>query len=345
MLLSDKYRPTNINQFQHNYHLRDHFKMIISNPTNINNIIFYGLSGTGKYSYIMAMLSQIYDDTVYQLKTYHKTLESKPNTFFYIKKSQYHIEIDLSDYRNNDKAIICEYINSVCKTYSITSDIYRIIIIKNAHTLSKMAQQSLRYITERHMKSTRFFFIAKSLGSIIDPIRSRCLLIRFCIPTNKNIYDILYNISQSENINIDELQINTIIENCKINNQSNLTIAIGLLEEFRLSRNISRCVQPIIIEYNKIIKLITTNKNYITSSTFSNIRKQLYIIYITHNNLTLLIEHIVTFFNKSNKYTNDMKFNIIKNSAEYQHKIITTNKAIIHIEAFIFSVIGIINQI
>jgi DNA polymerase III delta prime subunit len=353
MLLSDKYRPSCIDNFSHNHHIHKRLKLIISNKDDMNNCIFYGNSGVGKYSYVIAMLAELFDDSVYMLKTVRRTISSKRSLSFYVKQSIHHIELDLSDYRNNDKLIICDYVNEVCKTSNIITGGFRVIVIKNAQSLSKVAQQSLRYIIERHLSTTRFIFITKSLTRIIDPIKSRCTQLRLAVPSNEEISSILTHIITEEqklydyNIlgDLTTKIVNQIIKNCKIIGQvSNLSIAIGLLNKYIITKDMKLCKIDSINNYNQVLKYITTDKNNITLTIINNLRNTLYLIYTTHNDLSQLITYI------SHKlihmdYDTDIKLQITYNAAKYQHKITVSDKPMIHTEAFMFSIIGLINGI
>jgi replication factor C subunit 3/5 len=348
MLLSDKYRPKYIDDFKHNHNTCNLIKLVNHNNDQLylNNMIFHGMSGTGKYSCMMAMLSALYDNSVYNLKTIIKTISTKKNVSFYIRQSKYHIELDLSDYRNNDKHIICDYVNNICKSFNIITGNYRIIVFRNAEFLSKQAQQSLRYIIERHMKTSRFIFIMKTISPLINPIKSRCILYRFSIPTDIQINNILTDIIIKEELTISKNIIIKIIKRCKIiGEKSNLTIAIGLLNEYIVSTDIKNCNIDYINEYNKILKYITTNKQNITNNLLSNIRTTIYLIFTNHNNINYLIQYITYKLIHDDKYTTDMKCKITHNAAKYQHLIVTSNKVVIHIEAFLYSIIGIINDL
>jgi len=55
---------------------------------------------------------------------------------------------------------------------------FKIVIINNAHLLSKDAQAALRRSIEKYTQHCRFILISENLSSIILPLRSRCFPIR-----------------------------------------------------------------------------------------------------------------------------------------------------------------------
>jgi replication factor C small subunit len=56
---------------------------------------------------------------------------------------------------------------------------FRLIIFDGASELPKDAQAVLRRIMEQYSRTCRFIFVANSMSSIIDPIRSRCIPLHF----------------------------------------------------------------------------------------------------------------------------------------------------------------------
>ena len=55
---------------------------------------------------------------------------------------------------------------------------------------------------EKYADICKFIFIGDQLSKVIEPLRSRCLLIRVPLPTKNQIIESLLQISIRENINI-----------------------------------------------------------------------------------------------------------------------------------------------
>jgi replication factor C subunit 3/5 len=62
-----------------------------------------------------------------------------------------------------------------------------VVVINDAERLSKDAQHALRRTMEKYSSNIRFILCCSSVGRIISPIRSRCLLIRFSSPKNEEV--------------------------------------------------------------------------------------------------------------------------------------------------------------
>jgi replication factor C subunit 3/5 len=62
-----------------------------------------------------------------------------------------------------------------------------VIVINEADALSRLAQQALRRTMEKYMSNLRIIMCANSTSKIIDPIRSRCLLVRVACPSQDEV--------------------------------------------------------------------------------------------------------------------------------------------------------------
>mmetsp|Transcript_95078 Transcript_95078/g.205267 ORF Transcript_95078/g.205267 Transcript_95078/m.205267 type:complete len:121 (-) Transcript_95078:453-815(-) len=78
------------------------------------------------------------------------------------------------------------------------SQTFKVVVINNAHLLSKDAQASLRRSVEKYTQYCRFIFITESYSAIIGPLRSRCLGVRCPLFNYTTISSILLEISKKE---------------------------------------------------------------------------------------------------------------------------------------------------
>ena len=64
------------------------------------------------------------------------------------------------------------------------------VIINEADSLTREAQQALRRTMEKYMSNLRIFLVANHLGKLIEPLQSRCFLVRVPCPepTKVNLY-------------------------------------------------------------------------------------------------------------------------------------------------------------
>ena len=61
------------------------------------------------------------------------------------------------------------------------------MVINDAERLSKDAQHALRRTMEKYSSIIRFILCCSSVGRVISPIRSRCLLIRLSSPKDEEV--------------------------------------------------------------------------------------------------------------------------------------------------------------
>ena len=115
-----------------------------------------------------------------------------------IKQSKYHIIIEPNS-NGFDKYLIQEIIQDYAKIELLNilkyKKLFKIVVINKIDNLSYYAQASLRRTMEKYANTCKFIFICDQLSKIIEPLRSRCLLIRVPLPTNNQIMETLLHIS------------------------------------------------------------------------------------------------------------------------------------------------------
>ena len=144
-----------------NFYGYDFIKDIIYNiikNKELPNLILYGDTGTGKSTILKIIIKNLYH-----------TLNSDMVLYLNI---------------NNDRGI--NTVRSKIKDFSnnqinISNDLpkFKLIVFEQADYISIDAQNALRRIIETTCNLTRFIFIVNNLNNIIDPIESRCLVLRF----------------------------------------------------------------------------------------------------------------------------------------------------------------------
>ena len=182
----EKYRPHTIEDV----YLEDKNRVSIHNfinTKNFPNLLFYGPSGTGKTSTIIAMAKMIYKEK-YNLMV---------------------LELNASDNRNMQvvRKIIKEFAS--CKT--LFNNGYKLIILDEVDSMTNDAQFCLRRIMETYSENVRFCFICNFVGKIIPAIQSRCSKFKF---SNLDIFQIrerLDKIMLEEDIQINNDVMNLIM--------------------------------------------------------------------------------------------------------------------------------------
>lgn len=207
----EKYRPSSLEQITTQNSVIQTLKNGIKTQ-NIPHLIFYGGSGCGKTSTIIALSKELFG------KNYSNRI----------------IELNASDERGIN--VVREKIKMYAKQSVKSSDDtppWKIIILDEADTMTSDSQFALRRIIEEYSRITRFCFICNYYNKIIDPIVSRCSLFYFKPISDKDIYNKLKEIALIENFNCSDNLVNKIIRISR----GDLRKAINLLQKCYNSYN------------------------------------------------------------------------------------------------------------
>jgi len=219
----EKYKPKSLTSFNDNNFLNDKL---------VNNCILYGKSGVGKTTYTNILIDSIYDDN---------------------GKKQNVIKLNASDERG------IETVRKKIKTFAkqmVQGDYdFKIIVLDEADTLTNEAQTALRRVIEVHSNSTRFIFICNYIDNIIEPIKSRCHMIKFNKFSNDYIKTYLNDILVKENI--EESKRKYLVDTTLHFSKNDLRKSINLLE---VMVGINNLENYSLEDLSYIFGIITTNK-------------------------------------------------------------------------------------
>jgi replication factor C subunit 2/4 len=110
------------------------------------------------------------------------------------------LELNASDDRGLD--VVREKIKLFAQT-KVTLPLnsqHKIVILDEADSMTGHAQQALRRTMELHSATTRFAFACNNSTKIIEPIQSRCAVVRFTKLTNAEILKRLLHVIAQEKV-------------------------------------------------------------------------------------------------------------------------------------------------
>jgi len=187
----EKYRPKKLDEIVDQQEIIKILKNAIKTG-ELQHLLLHGPAGTGKTSTILAMINELF--TPAQI-------------------SDCVLELNASDDRGIN--IVRENIKSFSKRslgVSESSSLkFKIIILDEIDSMTKDAQAALRTLMEKTSRITRFCFMCNYNDKIIEPIKSRCSVLRFNPIQDSSLFAKLKQIAEHENLNVSDECINTLV--------------------------------------------------------------------------------------------------------------------------------------
>lgn len=113
------------------------------------------------------------------------------------------LELNASDERGID--VVRDKIKSFAhQKVSVPENMHKIIILDEADSMTDSAQQALRMVMTEYSDTTRFALACNDSSKIIEPIQSRCAIIRFTKLSDKEVLKRLHYVVEQEKIEIDD---------------------------------------------------------------------------------------------------------------------------------------------
>ena len=178
-LLNEKYRPTTLKNFVGNENLKSQIQHFLD-QNDIVNMLFYGPAGSGKTTLAKLIIQNLDCD---------------------------HILINASDERGIET--IRDKVSSFAM--SATFKPLKIVILDEADFLTIQAQASLRNVIERFSRNTRFILTCNFVERIIDPLQSRCQVLKIIPPSKKETAKHLAWILNEESIEFEIEDVATLV--------------------------------------------------------------------------------------------------------------------------------------
>jgi DNA polymerase III delta prime subunit len=196
-LFVEKYRSKTLDEYVGNEQLKQIVHQYLKN-NDLQNLLLYGTPGTGKTTLAKLIVNNFDCDYLY---------------------------INASDERGIDT--IRDKVQGFASSASFKP--IKIIILDEADFLTIQAQASLRNIIETYSRTTCFILTCNYLERIIDPLQSRCQVLKITPPSKKEVAQHISIILEQEDIeytvadlalvvNKHYPDIRKILNTCQVNN-------------------------------------------------------------------------------------------------------------------------------
>ena len=150
-LLVEKYRPTTLEHYVGNENIKEVIQKYL-NQNDIQNFIFYGGAGTGKTTLAKIIVKNLDCDFLY---------------------------LNASDENGIDT--IRDKVKGFASTASFKG--IKVVILDEADFITIQGHAALRNVIETFSRSTRFILTCNYIERIIDPIQSRCQVLKIVPPS------------------------------------------------------------------------------------------------------------------------------------------------------------------
>ena len=276
-LYVEKYRSKTLDEYVGN----DTLKQVIAKyieQNDIQNLLLYGPPGTGKTTLAKLLINNINCD---------------------------HLYINASDERGIET--IREKVQGFASTASFKP--LKVIILDEADFITIQGQAALRNVIETYSMSTRFILTCNFIERIIDPLQSRCQVLKIVPPSKGEVAKHVVTVLEKENTEYDLDSIKVVV------NQFYPDLR-KILNTCQLSTHNGKLVldKSVLIASNYIDKVITE----LTKPTLTSWKtiKQI----IADSNISEYDELFRELYNRVEEYSkgNDGEIIILVSESQYQ---------------------------
>ena len=175
----EKYRPSTLDSYIGNQHLRSKVKVYIESG-DLPHLLLYGRAGTGKTTLAKLLVNNIDCDYLYN---------------------------------NASEEQSVDVVREIGKNFASTLGFkeMKVIILDECDYITPNAQAALRNLMETFSKNCRFILTCNYVERIIDPIQSRCQSFQIIPPDRKQVAMHLSDILQQEKVDTKVDDIVTIV--------------------------------------------------------------------------------------------------------------------------------------
>ena len=273
-LFVEKYRSKGLNEYVGNENIKATIAKYLE-QNDIQNLIFYGGPGTGKTTLAKLIVNNLECDYLY---------------------------INASDERGIET--IRDKVSGFASSASFKP--LKVIILDEADFLTIQAQASLRNVIETFSRSTRFILTCNYVERIIDPLQSRCQVLKIVPPSMKDVARHVAGVLDKESIQWDKEALGTIVKQFYPDIRKILGTA-----QLSTVNNVLKLDKSILVSNNYIEQVINELK---TSKNWKNIRQ-----IIADSNINDYDELFKELYSRVSDYADGREGMVVITLEEYQY--------------------------
>ncbi|KAL7074525.1 hypothetical protein ACQ4LE_006663 [Meloidogyne hapla] len=340
----DKYRPREMSKLTFHKEQSEKLSSLVK-AGDFSHLLFCGPAGAGKRTRINCLLKNIYGKCVenVHVETHHFSIPSGKKLQIFVVNSNFHIELTPSDVGVYDRVIVQEVIKEMAQVQQLnraSQKEYKVVVLLEAENLTKEAQHSLRRTMEKYAANCKIILCCESASRIIEPLRSRCMVIRVPAPSDEELLECVENVCTRERVQASQEWLRKLTEK----SDGNLRRALCLLECSVSQNGHNLDKQPIVepeweVYIRDIAKLIVQSP---TQNGLLDVRNRFYELLCRCIPSSVIFTHLILELSKIREFTSSIFPSIVSTAAEYEHSTRLGSKDIIHLEAFVATVMSLI---
>ncbi|EFJ13022.1 hypothetical protein SELMODRAFT_121188 [Selaginella moellendorffii] len=338
MLWVDKYRPHTLDEAIVHQEQAQRLKSLIAEG-DCPHLLFYGPSGAGKKTLIMAFLRELFGAGAQQVQVENKAWKVEAGTRkidveLTTVASNYHVELNPSDAGFQDRYVVQEIIKEMAMSRPLDLGVdisFKVLVLNEVDRLSKEAQHSLRRTMEKYSAACRLILCCTSASKVIEAVRSRCLNVRINAPSEDEITKVLQFVAKKEEIRLPPAFAGRIA----LHSNRNLRRAILSLEACKVQQYPFTENQPVqTTDWEQyIVEIASDIVNEQSPKRLFIVRGKLYELLVNCIPPEIVLKRLLVELMK--KLDSELKHEVCHWAAYHEHRMQLGQKAIFHLEAFV----------